>query len=216
LKIVITTKGFNVILCISVLTLASIFFLNSPLKLWVVYGSLSAVLLSFYMRRDSGYNKVLGKTDYGVNIAVAALVYGAIGYYNESDMTFILNAILFSGGLVVLSYVLNAYQTSNKAANTQECYKVKEWDVYSDKQTEVVTATSGGIAAETMNINRVATNVTHDEAMRLLDTIPTIKGNQPHPISSKSCGGFYPKIDRNGKFIGFHFNQEDEHLPFKA
>ncbi len=203
MKIVITTKGFNVILCISVLTLASIFFLNSPLKLWIVYGLLSTVLLSFYVRRDSGYNKVLGKTDYGVNIAVAALAYGAINYYNEGDMTFILDVILFSSGLVVLSHVLNAYQISNKAANTQECYKVEEWDVYSGKQTEGPTKI-------------VARKVSHEEAMRLLDAIPTIKGNEPYAMSCKGFGGLFPRIDRNGKFIGFNPNREDEHLPFKV
>lgn len=79
----------------------------------------------------------------------------------------------------------------------------KGFNVYSGKHIEGPT-------------KMVARKVSHEEALRLLDAIPTIKGNEPYAMSCKSFGGLFPKIDRNGNFIGFHPNREDEHLPFKV
>jgi hypothetical protein len=123
-------------------------------------------------------------------------------YNYDGGITSILNATFVSGGFIFLSYVSNAYDASNQAANTQECYKVDKWHVYSDRKPE--------------HASKVADSLSYEEARNLLDKLPTTGGLEPQAVSSKSYGGLFPKIDRNGEFIGFYLDESKDNLPFQV
>ncbi|OFA33264.1 hypothetical protein BAE46_00705 [Glaciecola punicea] len=215
MRIEISTSGFQTIIVVVVAAVIVSLFLTLEMRIFIILGVVTTLLISFYIKRNSVINEFCGKEDYTINFAVTAIIIGGFNYFfRGKDLEVLITTSLVVASIITLGYVLKSFNIANKDANTSKLWKVNEWDVYSEKQTEVPTLIDGNVVVEYQVVNQVATKLSYDEAVLLLKKL-YFEGNEPHAVSSKQYGVLAPKMDHNGQFIGFQYNNANENMPFK-
>ncbi|WP_218353349.1 hypothetical protein [Alteromonas lipotrueiana] len=193
-----------------VVTLVSAFLFPEYL-LWTTYFTMLLLVSSFYIRRATFFDKL--KANYTVNISLGILILSGISCLKTGSIESAYIGISLTAVLVTFSYIANEYNAGNVSANSQELQKIDQWDVYSEPKTEVVTAVDGNVVSESMIVNRVASEVSYDDALNLLKHLYS-EGKDPHAVSSRQYSILAPKMNHEGVFIGYQYDNESKEYPF--
>ncbi len=211
MKIQMNINSFRILAILLSVFILTVTFAYEEFKSWALYIVFFVGVGSFYIRRDHWFNRL--DSNYTMNTSLGILlICGVLAYRTGSPEPINIGTSLTSA-LILLSYVLSAYKKGNIAANSAELIKIDSWDVYSDSKTEVPTAMNGNIISETRVVNQVASKVTYEDALKLLKTLYA-EGKEPHAVSNRQYSVLAPKMNQDGTFIGFQYDNEPKDSPF--
>ncbi|MEQ5807968.1 hypothetical protein J3369_11185 [Alteromonas sp. NFXS44] len=211
MKTQMNINSFKVLAILLSVFILTVTFAFEEFKSWALYIVFFVGVGSFYIRRDRWFNKLEGNNTMNTSLGIL-FICGVSAYSTGSPEPINIGTSLTSA-LIMLSYVLSAYKKGNSAANSAELIKIDSWDVYCDIKTEVPTAMNGNIISETRVVNQVASNVTYEEALKLLKTLYA-DGKEPHAVSSRQYEALAPKMNQDGTFIGFQYDNAPKDSPF--
>ena len=211
MKIQMNIRNFGVLAFLLSIFIVTVTLFFEEFKPWALYIVFLVGVGSFYIRRDHWINSL--KSNYTMNLSLGILLISGLSAYRVGSTEVLNIGTSLTGALIMLSYVFAEYQKGNIAANSAEIRKIDSWDVYSDSKTEIPTALNGNIISETRVVNQVASSVTYEEALKLLKTLYA-EGKEPHAVSSRQYSVLAPKMNQDGTFIGFQFDNEQKDSPF--